>query len=52
MLFGQLGEHEVLIIVIAFLFLVVGVPTMGAIAAKLGSGMRTRIRRWFSSSRG
>jgi hypothetical protein len=51
MLFGQLGEHEVVIILVAFLFLIVGVPTMGAIAAKLGSGARVRIRRWFSSLR-
>jgi hypothetical protein len=49
MLFGQLGEHEALIIVIAFLFLVVGVPAMGAAAAKLGTGTWARIKRWFSS---
>ena len=51
MLFGSLGEHEVLIIVLAFLFLVVGVPTMGAIAAKLATGFRAGIRKRLGSGK-
>jgi hypothetical protein len=52
MFFGQVGEHEVLIILIAVAFLVVGVPTMGVLAAKLGSGARDKIKRWLNSPRG
>ena len=47
MLFGALGEHEVLIIVAAFLFLVIGVPALGALAAKLGGGLLSRLKKLF-----
>ncbi len=48
MLFGTVGEHEILIIVVTFVFLVLGVPALGMIAAKLGAGLGTRLKRWVS----
>ena len=52
MLFGQLGEYEIVIILAAVGFLIIGVPTLGALAAKLGTGVGFRIKRWFCSLRG
>ena len=47
MLFN-LGEYELLIIILAFGFLIVGIPTMGVIAAKLGTGIKHKLKQWFS----
>jgi hypothetical protein len=51
MLFN-LGEYEILIIVLAFGFLVLGVPALALIAAKLGTGVKHTLKRWLSYRRG
>ena len=43
-----LGEHEVLIILIAFAFLCIGVPTLAVIAAKLSGGVGARVSKWIA----
>ena len=45
----NLGGQETFIILLAFVFLFVGVPLLSILAGKLGSRTKLRIKRWFSS---
>lgn len=45
----NLGKYELLIVIGAFLFLVVGIPALGVLAGRLGLGAAKRMKRRFVS---